>query len=36
MVMSKTTLVTQRVQLQEWFPDDAGIKGRPQQIPGWV
>ena len=31
--MSKTTLVTQQVQLQEWFQMMQESKGRPQQIP---
>ena len=31
--MSKTTLVTQQVQLQEWFQMMKESKGRPQQIP---
>ena len=31
--MSKTTLVTQQVQLQEWFHMMQESKGRPQQIP---
>lgn len=31
--MSKTTLVTQQVQLQEWFHMMQKSKGRPQQIP---
>ena len=30
--MSKTTLVTQQVQLQEWFQMMQESKGRPQQI----
>ena len=31
--MSKTTLVTQQVQLQEWFHMMQESRGRPQQIP---
>ena len=31
--MSKTTLVMQQVQLQEWFHMMQESKGRPQQIP---
>ena len=31
--MSKTTLVTQQVQLQEWFQMMQESKGRSQQIP---